>query len=359
MSLSRTSQKSTDNKLVKTLADDFPATLEPAESKKTAKSFFSSFFSQGGDEQRKSKNDEDKMAYSLNALENMGKSSSTKPKSKSSSIFSALSFVPDEKSASANMNANENIGRISSASSSSSSGSKTGIIASFISTLQNLSWLTWFVIIVVLAFLGFNVFMYLAQTTQLFSSILAGILGLINKLFGNSVVATVQQTTNASATGAQGIVDFTASAATGGINAIQQGAQNIPSASSSSSSSSSSYTGSTAVSGITSGKPAGQSVSTTVPKQDKAQETTLNTALNSATQSLDNPQNQQNPIDDGPYQADDSYSSIQKPTSKAGWCFIGEQQNFRSCVEVGDNDICMSGNIFPTQDICVNPSLRQ
>ena len=356
MSLSRTSQKSTDNKLVKTLADDFPATLEPAESKKSAKSFFSSFFSQGGDEQVKSKNDDDKMAYSLNALENMGKSSSTKPKSKSSSIFSALSFVPDEKSASANMNANENIGRISSASSSSSSsGSKTGIIAPFISTLQNLSWLTWFVIIVVLAFLGFNVFMYLAQTTQLFSSILAGILGLINKLFGNSVVATVQQTTNASATGAQGIVDFTASAATGGINAIQQGAQNIPSASSSSSS----YTGSTAVPGITSGKPSGQSVSTTVPKQDKAQETTLNTALNSATQSLDNPQNQQNPIDDGSYQADDSYSSIQKPTSKAGWCFIGEQQNFRSCVEVGDNDICMSGNIFPTQDICVNPSLRQ
>jgi hypothetical protein len=356
MSLSRTSQKSTDNKLVKTLADDFPATLEPAESKKSAKSFFSSFFSQGGDEQRKSKNDEDKMAYSLNALENMGKSSSTKPKSKSSSIFSALSFVPDEKTASANMNANENIGRISSASSSSSSsGSKTGIIASFISTLQNLSWLTWFVIIVVLAFLGFNVFMYLAKTTQLFSSILAGILALINKLFGNAFVETVQQTTNASATGAQGIVDFTASAATGGINAIQQGAQNIPSASSSSSS----YTGSTAVPGITSGKPSGQSVSTTVPKQDKAQETTLNTALNSATQSLDNPQNQQNPIDDGPYQADDSYSSIQKPTSKAGWCFIGEQQNFRSCVEVGDNDICMSGNIFPTQDICVNPSLRQ
>lgn len=353
MSLSRTSQKLTDNKLVKTLADDFPATLEPAESKKSAKSFFSSFFSQGGDEEVKSKNDEDKIAYSLNALENMGKSSSTKPKSKSSSIFSALSFVPDEKSASANMNANENISRISSA--SSSSGSKTGIIASFISTLQNLSWLTWFVIIVVLAFLGFNVFMYLAQTTQLFSSILAGILGLINKLFGNSVVATIQQTTNASATGAQGIVDFTASAATGGINAIQQGAQNTPSASSSSSS----YTGSTAVPGITSGKPSGQSVSTTVPKQDKAQETTLNTALNSATQALDNPQNQQNPIDDGPYQADDSYSSIQKPTSKAGWCFIGEQQNFRSCVEVGDNDICMSGNIFPTQDICVNPSLRQ
>jgi hypothetical protein len=25
---------------------------------------------------------------------------------------------------------------------------------------------------------------------------------------------------------------------------------------------------------------------------------------------------------------------------------------------VGDNDICMSGNIFPSHDICINPSLR-
>jgi len=342
MSLSRTSQKSTDNKLVKTLTDDFPGTLEPAESKKSAKSFFSSFFSQGGNDE-KDKQNNDKMSYSLNALENMGKSSPSKAKSKTSSIFSGLSFVPDEKSATIN----EGVGR------TTLSSSKTGMIASFISTIQNLSWITWIVIVIVLAFLGFNIFMYLAQTTQVFSNILSGILGLFNKLFGNTAVKTIQQTTSASATGAQGIVDFTASAATSGINSLQQGAQNIPS------SSSSSYTGSASVPGITSGKPVGQSVSTTVPKIDNVQETTLNTALNNATQSLDNPQNQQNPIDEGPYQADDSYSSIQKPTSKAGWCFIGEQQSFRSCVEVGDNDICMSGNIFPTQDICVNPSLRQ
>jgi hypothetical protein len=61
------------------------------------------------------------------------------------------------------------------------------------------------------------------------------------------------------------------------------------------------------------------------------------------------------------FEADDSYSAIQasKATSKAGWCFIGEDRGFRSCIEVGDNDKCMSGDIFPTMDICVNPSLRQ
>jgi len=58
--------------------------------------------------------------------------------------------------------------------------------------------------------------------------------------------------------------------------------------------------------------------------------------------------------------ADDSYSSIQHsfPSNKSGWCFIGEERGIRSCIEVGDNDKCMSGNIFPSQEICINPSLR-
>jgi len=58
------------------------------------------------------------------------------------------------------------------------------------------------------------------------------------------------------------------------------------------------------------------------------------------------------------YQADESTSSIQNGAPKAGWCYIGEDRGFRSCAEVGVNDTCMSGDIFPTQQICVNPSLR-
>jgi hypothetical protein len=46
-------------------------------------------------------------------------------------------------------------------------------------------------------------------------------------------------------------------------------------------------------------------------------------------------------------------------TPKKGWCYVGEDRNFRSCITVGESDTWMSGNIFPTKDICVNPSLRQ
>jgi hypothetical protein len=60
-------------------------------------------------------------------------------------------------------------------------------------------------------------------------------------------------------------------------------------------------------------------------------------------------------------QPDDSYSSIQasKPNGKSGWCYIGQERGYRTCLEVGKNDNCMSGDIFPSKDICVNPSLRQ
>lgn len=58
-------------------------------------------------------------------------------------------------------------------------------------------------------------------------------------------------------------------------------------------------------------------------------------------------------------EVDDSTSRIQmKPTSKAGFCYIGEDRGFRSCIDVGEGDVCMSGDIFPTEAICINPNLR-
>ena len=57
---------------------------------------------------------------------------------------------------------------------------------------------------------------------------------------------------------------------------------------------------------------------------------------------------------------DDATSSTQRagPT-KSGYCYIGEDRGFRSCVSVKDSDVCMSGQIFPSNEICVNPSLRE
>lgn len=52
---------------------------------------------------------------------------------------------------------------------------------------------------------------------------------------------------------------------------------------------------------------------------------------------------------------DDTTNNIKK---KSGYCYIGEDRGFRSCVKVSEHDTCMSGDIFPTRDICINPNLR-
>lgn len=52
-----------------------------------------------------------------------------------------------------------------------------------------------------------------------------------------------------------------------------------------------------------------------------------------------------------------SESPIQKPITagKTGWCLVGEYEGKRGCVEVGEQDKCMSGQIFATQNACMNP----
>lgn len=47
-------------------------------------------------------------------------------------------------------------------------------------------------------------------------------------------------------------------------------------------------------------------------------------------------------------------------TNKQGYCFVGKNMNsgLRTCAEIGIGDKCMSGEIFPSREICINPSLR-
>jgi hypothetical protein len=49
---------------------------------------------------------------------------------------------------------------------------------------------------------------------------------------------------------------------------------------------------------------------------------------------------------------------IQNPisSSKINYCLVGEFQSKRGCVEVGDNDLCMSGQLFASKDLCMNPT---
>lgn len=43
---------------------------------------------------------------------------------------------------------------------------------------------------------------------------------------------------------------------------------------------------------------------------------------------------------------------------KDGFCYIGFEKGHRVCTDVFQGDVCMSGEIFPTMDVCLVPSLR-
>ena len=200
--------------------------------------------------------------------------------------------------------------------------------------LASLTGTTWFLIILLLGFLGFNVFVYLAKGTNLITDTLEPIVKKVSRIF----VGLTSQVTDVSAEGAKEVIETSASTTTAGLTAVQNITPGGPTSGSTSSTESKT-------------KTTGQDIQTTFPKGDVAQANALNKAINSSTAQ----RQQQNGED---YQADDSSSSIQKGTSKAGFCYIGEDRGFRTCEEVGVNDTCMSGDIFPTRDVCINPTLR-
>jgi len=167
------------------------------------------------------------------------------------------------------------------------------------SWFKNISITNLIIIILILSFFGINIFLYLAKGTQNISNIIDP---LFKKLFG-STIATTKQVVNVDAEGAKAIVSKTSTAINNSLTNIQD---------------------------LTHLQPQSQIFDT------------INTNKNSHDQD---------------YNATEATSSLYSE-GKSGWCYIGQEKGFRSCAKVETNDKCMSGDIFPTQEICINPNLR-
>jgi hypothetical protein len=55
---------------------------------------------------------------------------------------------------------------------------------------------------------------------------------------------------------------------------------------------------------------------------------------------------------------DTTKNPIQNPISsiKARWCLVGEYEGRRGCIAINEHDKCLSGQVFPTQQLCLNPT---
>ena len=208
--------------------------------------------------------------------------------------------------------------------SSSTTSSSSG--EGFLDSIKNMNPTTWLLIILILTFLGFNIFVYLAKGTEQLNNIFGPIVNFISSFFGK----VTGQIIDVSAEGGKAVVNTGAGAIDTGLTAIQNVTPN------------NNITPNKANSSVS-------SVPVTQNQPDVMSNNTLNKALNTS---------QNNQPSNTDYQADEASSSIQSGPPKSGWCYIGEDRGFRTCAEVGVNDKCMSGDIFPSQEICVNPNLR-
>ena len=162
-----------------------------------------------------------------------------------------------------------------------------------------------FLIILILALLGFNVFAYLAKGTDVFSNFMAA--------YGKYIPDGIKRMLNLSEKGTELGLDVAA----GTVKDVKKVIKKTANANS---------------------------------KLWKARDKNLEKSINEGNfKGLNNhPQ----------HEPDKTDSNVQEKNKK-GWCYIGTDRTFRSCIKVSESDKCMSGKIFPTKAICINPSLRQ
>ena len=171
-------------------------------------------------------------------------------------------------------------------------------------------------VVLLLALIGFNVMTYLDDITTWFGETFGGPFRALARFLGYAALDTARTTVDVSAKGTKSAVDIASGAATSGIDVLQQ----------------------------TIDQKQDQPDQPDQPNQQMSSSAALQRALSHAKKQ--------------PPQPDDATSRTQR-TGKSGYCYIGEDRGFRSCIRVGEQDTCMSGDIFPTHAICVNPRLRK
>lgn len=184
--------------------------------------------------------------------------------------------------------------------------------------LSGINWtniLRYGLIILILAFLGFNLFSTLGKATDMTSGFLQPFLS----FFGYNIGETVKQTTNTVADGAKLGIDVASGTIDDAVTLLEKsvGVKDVQ-----------------------------------FNRIDKENDTlSIRKALDNSVKLKSN----RSP------EPDDAGSTTQRSnnSNKAGYCYIGEDRGFRTCIRVGEGDKCMSGDIFPRQNICVNPNLRE
>jgi hypothetical protein len=216
------------------------------------------------------------------------------------------------------------------------------------------SFLFWFVIIILLALYGFNIFKYLAQGTDIITALISPFTYVIALLTGTTVKTIIQNISQGGQTlitelsnffGA--LINFFSQFFSGSlkvaektsVSAIDQLQSNIIKDKTNSAES----------------KKSKQVVKEEVAEPEPEETTLLknerklaqrNREVSSEVKDTINKKEKTDPV------------PLQTSTQEHGYCYIGKNNNVRNCAKVSSKNKCMSGDIFPTMDLCINPNLR-
>lgn len=197
----------------------------------------------------------------------------------------------------------------------------------------------YFIVIVILAILGINIFGYAAVVTETIAEIFSPIIKTVGSAFGYYTGETIKQTVKTSAEGTKFTADIAKDVVVNSVDLVGEQAKNTQNA-----------LNDTDAEIVEKKQTAANINPKDPPYIDRSDllDTFEKIKENGSKSNSD-------------YISDDAGSSIQNNGigGNQGWCYVGEDRGFRSCVEVGSSHECMSGNVFPSKDVCINPSLRQ
>jgi len=178
-------------------------------------------------------------------------------------------------------------------------------------------------IIIILAILGLNIFNYLGNITDTFSKMFKSIL----TFFGFAVEKDIKQIVDVSTIGTKGVIDGTTDTIKSGLNKLENTLNK---------------------------KKTRNKIDKKISKKknDEVDSDDLDSDYEDSENKNNNKQTTTAP------EPDEAGSSTQRKSSKPSYCYIGEDRGVRACTSVEHDTECMSGEIFPTMELCINPNLR-
>lgn len=164
-------------------------------------------------------------------------------------------------------------------------------------------------VILILAILGFNIFKFLGEGTDMISSFLSPIFGDVGKATGKTTKSTISGISD----GTKKIIDSTSNTLDTAIGSIQSGT----------------------ISGV------------------NVLEDSLKKNKNIVDTENDNEMTEKRN-----FNKEDEPEPVRSRNQQGGYCYIGKINDTRHCAKVSNKSFCMSGHIYPTKDLCVNPKVR-